>query len=105
MGRSRAKLSPIRIVTVALLASASFVSPGFAHGHHFSGLGGGIPQPNAPTFESNTVRSPHELERPELQDKQNPYDKMSCQQLFMLATQSQNADLANAMDDKNCGAL
>ena len=90
---------------VALLASASIASPGFAHGHHFSGLNG-IPQPGAPTFENDTARTPHDLERPDPRgDRQNPYDNLSCEQLFVLATQSQNTDLANAMDEKECSDL
>lgn len=103
-GRPCVKILPQRVIGAALFFSTAFVSPGFAHGHHFSGLNG-IPQPGRSTFDNGIARSPHDLERSDPQEKQNPYDKLSCQQLYMLATQSQNVDLANAMDDKECGAL
>lgn len=104
LGLPRAKILPVRIIGAALLVSAATASPAFSHGHRFSNLNG-IPQAGSTPFENNTARSPHDLERSDPREKQNPYDKMSCQQLYMLATQSQNADLADAMADKECGAL
>ncbi|MGN6514572.1 MAG: hypothetical protein ACTHLR_01890 [Rhizomicrobium sp.] len=92
------------LIGAALFASIAIASPAFAHGHHFSNLSG-IPRADGTPFENGAVHSPHDLERSDPREKQNPYDKMSCQQLYMLATQSQNADLADAMADKECGAL
>ncbi len=95
----------MRIVAAVLGVSFLTISQCWAHGHS-SAPGTIPPQPDRSLSEPPAQKPFHDWLQPDTHDSKNPYESMSCPQLYVLATQSeQNADLANAFRDKDCHAL
>jgi hypothetical protein len=97
------EVSFVRIVTAVLGMGVLTISQCWAHGHS-SPPGPMLQQPSS---SSPSTRKPfHDWLQPDAHDQKNPYESLSCPQLYVLATQQeQSADIAAAFKDKDCHAL
>ena len=93
----------MRIVPVVLGFIILTASQCWAHGHS-SSLG--MSPQRDPAFTAPAVHPPTRDWEPETHNSKNPYEDMSCPELYVLATQEgQSPDLAQAFQDKDCHAL
>lgn len=93
----------MRVVAVVLGLVVLVTPPCWAHGHP-SSLG--ISSEHEPSFSAPSVQRPSREWQNDTHDSKNPYEDMSCPELYVLATQAgQSADLAQAFKDKDCHAL
>ena len=95
----------MRVVAVILGVGLMTVSQCWAHGHAASPRN--MPDTlEHPSADPTAPKPFHDWLQPDAHDSKNPYESMSCSQLYVLATQSaQNSDLADAFKEKDCHAL
>jgi hypothetical protein len=95
----------VRVIAAVFGIGVLAMSQCWAHGHS-SALGPPLQRPVTTTTEPPTQKPFHDWLQPETHEQKNPYDSMSCPELYVLATQSnQSTDLAKAFEDKDCHAL
>jgi hypothetical protein len=98
----------VRTVAIVLGVGVLAMSQCWAHGH--ASAPGATPLPDHSLLDNVPERSEHDLQQTEPRDPKNstknPYENLSCPQLYVLATQTeQNPNLADAFKDKDCHAL
>jgi hypothetical protein len=77
----------------------------WAHGHALP-PGPILLQPLHSSSEPSTPKPFHDWLPPQTHTRKNPYENLSCPELYVLATQGeQSADIADAFKDKDCHAL
>jgi hypothetical protein len=95
----------VRVIAIVVGVGALAMSQCWAHGRSASS-GPPLQRPVTIPAEPSTQKPFHDWLQPEPHDQKNPYDGMSCPELYVLATQSdQNTDLAKAFEEKDCHAL
>jgi hypothetical protein len=98
----------VRVIAAVFGIGVLTMSQCWAHGHSASS---GPPFQHSDTVTATPGASPspkpfHDWLQPETRDQKNPYENLSCPELYTLATQSdQSADMAKAFEDKDCHAL
>jgi hypothetical protein len=92
----------VRFIAAVLALGIMGMSPCWAHGHA-SALGA-VPVPERSSAEPQ--KPFRDWLEPDTHQQKNPYENMSCPQLYVLATQGeQSSDLADAFRNKDCHAL
>ncbi|HUB85524.1 MAG TPA: hypothetical protein VL971_07500 [Rhizomicrobium sp.] len=93
----------MRVIAVVVGIGVLTMSQCWAHGRS---------APSGPPFQHSEAEPPapsqpfHDWLQPETHEQKNPYENLSCPELYNLATQSdQSADMAKAFEDKDCHAL
>lgn len=95
----------MRVITVVFGVGILTMSQCWAHGHSPS-FEPPLPRTQTVPAEPSAPKPFHDWLQPDDHNQKNPYDKMSCPELYTLATQGdQNADMARAFEDKDCHAL
>lgn len=95
----------VRLIAAVLALGIAVVSPCWAHGRP-SGQAPELQQTPHTFSEPSQQKSFHDWLGPDTHPQKNPYESMSCPELYVLATQGeQSSDLADAFRNKDCHAL
>lgn len=94
----------MRVIAVVIGIGVLTMSRCWAHGHSVMS-GPPLHQSNMAPAAPVQQKPFHDWLQPDTGQK-NPYEKMSCPELYALANQSaQTPDMAKAFEDKDCHAL